>query len=224
MKQAWTVIFDADGLLLDSERVSVEHWRQVAAEMGLEGINAAHLRCIGTNPQMTRQILREAYGSDFPTEAFFRRLLEKQPRDGCAMMPLKPGAREILEALQREGVSLALASSSPAEYLQRELGGRGLLSFFTALVSGDMVSKSKPDPEIFLRAAALCGGETETAWVVEDSFNGIRAAHRAGMHPLMVPDLLQPDGEMQTLAEAILPDLFAVRDYLLERLAGRETK
>ncbi|MBR1455888.1 MAG: HAD family phosphatase [Oscillospiraceae bacterium] len=212
------VIFDLDGVLLDSERVAQRRWRQIGAEMGLEGIDAVYLRCVGTNPARTRSIMEEAYGPRFSMEEFYRRLLAGRPQDGRAQMPVKPGARETLEALAAAGVPLAIASSSPEDYIRRELGGADLLRFFSQLVSGDMVTHSKPHPEIFLRAAALCGARPEAVWVVEDSFNGVRAAYAAGMHPVMVPDLLPPDAEMREKAEVILPDLPAVRTYLLETI------
>ena len=119
-----------------------------------------------------------------------------------------------MKALHAEGCTLALASSSPTDYIRRELGGAELLQFFDVIVSGDMVKHSKPDPEIFLKAAALCGTDAEDCVVIEDSHNGIRAAHAARMRPLMVPDMLPVTEEMEEKAETILPDLFAALRYL----------
>lgn len=212
------VIFDLDGVLLDSERVARRRWHQVGEEMGLEGIDDAYLRCVGTNPALQHRIMQEIFGQDFSLEEFYGRLLAGRPKDGRACMPVKDGAREILEALHAAGLKLAVASSSPEDYVRRELDGAGLLRFFDHVVSGDMVENSKPHPEIFLKAAALCGAEPAEAWVIEDSFNGIRAAHSAGAHPMMVPDLIPPDGEMEAKAEVILPDLFAARDWLLRQI------
>ena len=93
--------------------------------------------------------------------------------------------------------------------------GARLLDFFDHVVTGDMVTHSKPHPEIFLKAGALSGAAPSEIWVIEDSYNGIRAAHAAGMRPLMIPDLIPPDEEMRRKAEVILPDLFSARDYLL---------
>ena len=96
------------------------------------------------------------------------------------------------------------------------LKNAGLLDCFSVLVTGDMVRRSKPDPEIFLRACEGLGVTPEQALVIEDSFNGVRAAYAGGIRVLMVPDLLAPDGEMRQKAEAILPTLFEVREYLLK--------
>jgi len=212
------VIFDLDGVILDSERVALGRWKQVGEELSLPDIEQVYIRCIGTNPALTKAIMEEAYGPDFSMEKFSVLLRSRFRRGERPQMPVKSGAREILEALRGAQLTLALASSSPEDYVRRELDGAGLLGFFDRVVCGDMVTRSKPDPEIFLRAAALCGAEPETVWVVEDSYNGVRAACAAGMHPLMVPDLVAPDAEMREKAEVILPDLFAARDYLLKQL------
>ena len=212
------VIFDLDGVILDSERVALGRWRQVGEELGLAGIDEVYVRCIGTTPAMTREIMEEAYGPAFSMETFYALLRSRFSRGDTPQMPVKAGSREILKALKAATLRLALASSSPEDYVRRELDGAGLLDFFDLLVCGDMVTRSKPDPEIFLKAAALSGTEPAETWVIEDSYNGIRAAHAAGMHPLMVPDLLPPDAEMRQKAEAILPDLLAARDYLLKRI------
>ncbi len=212
------VIFDMDGVLLDTERLALNCWRQVAGEMHLEGIWDVFVRCVGVNHAFTRAIFREAYGAEFPLDRFDSRARELFRDAFLAELPCKAGAREILEELKESGVLLALASSTALPTVREELDAVGLLPYFDCLVTGDMVAHSKPDPEIFLLAAARCGAEPGNTWVVEDSFNGIRAAHAAGMRPIMVPDLLEPDEEMKEKAAAILPDLFAVRDYLLDRI------
>ena len=212
------VIFDLDGVLLDSERVAMDRWRQAGELLGLDGIEQVYLRCIGTTPAKTREIMEEAYGPGFSLEDFYTLLRVRFRRGELGHMPVKAGAREILEALKAAGLILAVASSSPEDYVRRELAAAGLLDFFDHVVTGDMVTHSKPDPEIFFKAGALCGAEPEEIWVIEDSFNGIRAAHAAGMRPLMVPDLIPPDGEMRKKAEAILADLPAARAYILNRL------
>ena len=209
------VIFDLDGVLLDSERVAMGRWKQVARDLGLDGIEQVYMRCIGTTPARTREILEAAYGPAFSLDSFYALLSTQFQRSAKAQMPVKNGSREILEALKAAGLPLAVASSSPEEYVRRELSDAGLLDFFDHVVTGDMVTHSKPHPEIFLKAGALCAAEPPEIWVIEDSYNGVRAAHAAGMRPLMVPDLIPPDDEMREKAAAILPDLLSARDYLL---------
>ena len=214
MRACGAVIFDLDGVILDSERVAMDRWKQVGETLGLDGIEQVYMRCIGTTPARTREIMDEAYGPGFSLEDFYT-LLRVRFQRGGAQMPVKAGSLEILEALKAAGLPLAVASSSPEDYVRRELSGAGLLDFFDHVVTGDMVTHSKPHPEIFLKAGALCGVEPAEIWVIEDSFNGVRAAHAAGMRPLMVPDLIPPDDEMRQKAAVILPDLLSARDYLL---------
>ena len=122
--------------------------------------------------------------------------------------------QELLDALDQRNCPLALASSTRSATVTAQLRDAGLLPCFRAVIGGDQVSHSKPHPEIFLTAAEQLGVASGDCCVVEDSYNGIRAAHAGGMIPLMVPDTLPPDEEMHRLAWAIVPDLFALRDLL----------
>ena len=215
MKQKLAVIFDMDGVIFDSERAVLAVWRDLAEELGLGEIEAVFRRCVGTNKVRTEEIFRDAFPEldfarfDGEARARFRE------RWGGGRLPVKPGAASLLSSLRERGIPMALASSTESAVVRQELDEAGLLGFFDELVGGDAVTHSKPDPEIFLLAAARLGVPPADCYAVEDSFNGIRAARAAGMHPLMVPDLLPPDGEMEGLAETILPDLAAAEKYLL---------
>ncbi|MBR1534243.1 MAG: HAD family hydrolase [Ruminococcus sp.] len=118
--------------------------------------------------------------------------------------------------LEEQGANIALASSTRREHVYPMLDGADLTKYFKAIVCGDMVGHSKPDPEIFLAAAAKLGADPADCYIIEDSYNGIRAAHAAGAHPIMVPDIVRPDDEIKGLTEAVLPTLLNVRDYLEE--------
>ena len=216
MRADFAVLFDMDGVIFDSERAVLAVWRELAAEQGLEKIEEVFLRCVGTNKARTEEIFRAAYPAlDFARfDGEARRRFRSRWSGGN--LPQKPGVRELLRSLREKGVPLALASSTETAVVRQELDEAGLLGFFDAVIGGDRVTRSKPDPEIFLRAAASLGAEPARCFVIEDSFNGVRAAAAAGMRPLMVPDLLPPDEEMRRLAEAILPDLYAVGAYLRE--------
>ena len=93
----------------------------------------------------------------------------------------------------------------------------GLLNYFDKVVCGDMVKRSKPEPDIFLKACEELQVNPSDAYAVEDSYNGIRAAHAAGMRPIMVPDMAEPTEEMERLSEVVLPSLFEVKQYLQEK-------
>ncbi len=220
MSKDLAVVFDMDGVIFDSERAVLAVWQELAAELGLGEIEAVFRRCIGTNKARTREILGETFPAldfaVFDTET--RRRF--QAKWGGGRLPVKPGAAELLGALRERGVPLALASSTDSAVVRQELDEAGLLGYFDAVIGGDQVHVSKPNPEIFLLAARALGTAPENCFVIEDSFNGIRAARAAGRHGVMVPDLLPPDGEMEQLAEVILPDLAAAEEYIIGRVTG----
>lgn len=209
------VLFDMDGVIFDSERAVRGVWLEIADELGLRDIGAVFVRCVGVTKQRTREILSEAYpGLDF--DDFDGRVRARfRARYGGGRLPVKPGTREILSALRKAGYPLALASSTRTETVRLELEEAGLLGCFDAVVGGDMVQRSKPDPEIFLTAASRLGVSAGDCWVIEDSYNGVRAARAGGMRPIMVPDLLPPDAEMAEKAAYIVPDLFAALKLIL---------
>ena len=218
------VIFDMDGIIFDTEHVALRIWKQVGEEFGLGDLDAVYPSCIGTTAVRTREILLETYGSDFPYEPFncrVRQLYEDSYL--CEGLPVKPGVRELLSALSVSDAALALASSTRIETVLRELCDAGFLDFFDVVLGGDTITHSKPHPEIFLRAAELLNVPPEDCYVIEDSFNGIRAAAAAGMHPLMVPDMLQPTEEILSLAERIFPSLNEVRSFFFPAEKTRNT-
>jgi HAD superfamily hydrolase (TIGR01509 family) len=210
-------IFDMDGVIFDSERLYIECSLEASAELGLpqEGVIELCHRCIGVTPERTRQIMMETYHDPAVVDAFRGRtvslFLEKY---NAGQMDVKPGAEELLKFLKQQGYPLAIASSTPTEIVRQELSAAGLLDYFDRIVGGDQVSRSKPNPDIFLRAAELLRTEPSRCIVIEDSFNGIRAAKAAGMTAVMVPDQLQPDEEIKALADRIELSLLHVLQEL----------
>ena len=212
MNRIHGILFDMDGVLFDSERALRSCWQELGDRLGLGDMTGVYQECLGVNTVSSGAILRRAYGEDFDWEGFRRESSALYLRRfGDGSLPVKPGAREILDFFRDRGLPLALASSTNGDLVRHFLGKAGLLSYFSVLVTGDMVSRSKPDPEIFLRACALLGIEPRQALVVEDSFNGVRAAWAGGMPVAMVPDLTAPDGEMERKANWIFPDLAALQ-------------
>lgn len=210
------VVFDMDGIIFDSELLVLETWKEVAEKHGFPDIEKVCKECLGTNDAVTRQIFLEHYGREFPYDEYAKEmsaLFHKRAAGG--KLPKKPGVEELLAALKERGLKVALASSTKRETVLRELEEGGLLHYFDKVVCGDMVSRSKPEPDIFLKACELLDVSPEKAYVIEDSYNGIRAAHSAGMKPIMVPDLAAPTEEMQELAGWILPSLREVQALIL---------
>ena len=214
MKDFDAVVFDMDGLIFDSERAGYVCWSEVLKTYGFDDITELYNACIGCSRVLTARLVREALGEDFPFEEFIEEVFRiYTARYGGGKMPLKPGVREILSWLKEQGIKTALASSSERETVVSLLGAAGLLEYFDGLVCGDMVTKSKPEPDIFLAACRLLGTAPARTFAVEDSYNGIRAAARGGLRPVMVPDMLPATEEMRGLAEAVEDDLHGVITY-----------
>ena len=206
------VIFDMDGVIFDSERATYLCWKKIAEDHGLAGMDEVYRRCIGVTPEVTRQICLEAYGEDFPYDSFDKEAsaLFHERYDG-GRLPVKEGTREILTFLKNNGIPTALASSTRQTRVESQLREAGLMEFFDVIVGGESVSRSKPAPDIFLYAAEQLGAAPAGCVVIEDSFNGIRAAHAAGMIPVMVPDMLEPDDEIRGKCKAVCRTLTEVQ-------------
>ena len=150
--QIKAVIFDMDGVLLDTETISWHSWELAANEFGLKDIASANARCMGANRADTYALLRNIYGKDFPSEKYIDRTSELTTqiiqRNG---VPLMPHAKEALEYLGKK-YTLALASSTRKSVVQKQLASVGIIGYFKTLTTGDMVEHSKPNPEIYLKA------------------------------------------------------------------------
>lgn len=218
MKELKAVVFDMDGVIFDSERKVVECWIEIAEKYGIKDIEKLCRMCLGTNSTETRKLALEFYGEDFPYDerkAEQSALYHERYDDG--RLPMKVGVRELLEFLKENGLKIALASSTRRVVVENQLRDASILPYFDKVVCGDMVSHSKPHPEIFLRACEELSVEPECAIAIEDSYNGIRSAHAAGMRPIMVPDMAEPTEEMEGLAEVILQSLLEVIKYIDKR-------
>lgn len=214
MKNCDAVIFDMDGVIFDSERLVLECWEQIGTKYHFSGIQEVFISCIGTNKVKTKEILLNHYGKDFPYEEFSREasLLFHQvtDRDG---LPVKKGVRELLEYLRREQMPVGVASSTRLEAVTQELKQAGLYEYFHTVVGGDQLKRSKPEPDIYLMACEKMTVVPERTYAIEDSHNGIRAAYRAGMRPVMVPDMLPATEEMRGMSVIVLEDLLEVKKW-----------
>ena len=216
------VVFDMDGVLFDTERLCQLCWLKLAEEDGIPRMPEVYALCIGVNAQTTERIVYENYGKDFPYEEYCRRTSAMYNRyieeNG---VPVKDGVRETLAALSAAGLRIAVASSTRREKVLRQLDNAGIRQYFEAVVGGDTVTHSKPHPEIFLTACEALGVAPESAIAVEDSHNGIRAAHAAGMIPVMVPDLLPATEEMRELSAYVAENMNDARDWMLAAVRTR---
>ena len=209
------VVFDMDGVIFDSERATMKCWIELADKYGILNIEEPYLACTGTTMARTREIMLETYGDSFPYDAYAKEasLMYHNKYDG-GKLPMKKGVIELLTFLKEQGKKIALASSTRRQTVISQLKDAGILDYFDAVVCGDMVERSKPAPDIFLKACEEIQVLPERTYGIEDSYNGIRAASAGKLHPIMVPDLLPKNEEMEKLAEVILEDLLEVKEYL----------
>ncbi len=223
MKAIHAVVFDMDGVIFDSEKLVVECWVETANKYGIDGVAEICKECLGLNRLAAKEKFLQRYGQDFPYDIYKQEmsdLYHRRAREGALVM--KPGVVELLQFLKNQDIKIALASSTREQVVTWELTYAGIIGYFDELVCGDMVSRSKPEPDIFLKACELLEVYPKNAFAIEDSYNGIRAAYAGGLRPIMVPDLAEPTAEMEQLSEVILPSLLEVKDYVME--SGNEKK
>lgn len=213
--QYQAVVFDMDGVIFDTERLVIEFWKEVAKKHNIPNVEHTCIQCLGTNRVRTREIFLENYGADFPFDSYRAEVTELfNTHYKGVPLPTKPGVRELLSYLQEQDIKVGLASSTAQHLVRDEIGTAGLLPYFQTLVCGDMVEHSKPAPDIFLKACEILNADPTKSIAIEDSFNGIRSAHCAGMTPIMVPDQVQPTDEIRTLAFHVMPSLLDVLNWL----------
>jgi HAD superfamily hydrolase (TIGR01509 family) len=215
MRDFDAVVFDMDGIIFDSERAVLESWYVVADRHDLGDITEAFLACTGVNDKETKEIMLRRFGEDFPYDEYSKEasVIFHEKYDG-GKLPMKIGVKEILTFLKDSGKKIALASSTRRPVVEAELRDAGVLEFFDELVTGDVVKRSKPDPEIYLLACEKIGVAPERCYAIEDSYNGVRSASGGGLKAIMVPDLLPANDEMKELTESVQESLLDVIEYL----------
>jgi HAD superfamily hydrolase (TIGR01509 family) len=208
MDQISAIIFDMDGVLLDTERICRICWTRAAREFGMEDIDRAYKSCVGTNVNDTIEILKKQYGAEFDACGFYDRTsdlfhaVEKEQG-----IPLMPSVRECLDTLRATRMRIAVASSTRTQTVYRQLRAAGLFDYFETITCGDTVVHSKPAPDIYLNACASLGLPPQLCIAVEDSPNGIRSAYSAGMKCIMVPDQIEPTDDIRKLSFAVCESL-----------------
>jgi HAD superfamily hydrolase (TIGR01509 family) len=208
------VVFDMDGLLVDTEALIRGLMMDLAPRFGATLPEDVFQRMVGLPNAESDAVARAHFGPDFPLETFSREL-DRRVHAACeAGVPLKPGAVELLDHLDTRQAPRAIATSSSHGAVKRTLGPSGILPRFHAVVAAGDYSRGKPNPDPFLTAADRLGVAPEACLALEDSHNGVRAAHAAGMMTVMVPDLLPATDEMRGLCLAIAASLHEVRGLL----------
>lgn len=191
------VVFDLDGTLIDSEALVKDAHFAACAEIGVAMTDAQFLSLVGMHREANDLQLKGYYGDDFPLEHF---ISLTRAHVGDRVAPLKPGALELMDALDALALPFGLATSSRRPWVERHFAAHALTPRFRAVVTRQDVLEGKPHPEPYLHASKLLGAAPEDVLALEDSYAGVTSAHAAGCMTVMVPDLLLADDEMHAKA------------------------
>lgn len=209
------IIFDMDGLMFDTEKISYKAWREAALLYNFTIDAELFKKTIGTNLARTHQIYYDHFGCDFPFDAIKEeRVRLSNDWIEAEGVPVKEGLYELLEYLKTTSYKLAVATSTSRTRAVKLLKLAGVYNCFDYVLCGDEVTHSKPDPEIFLKTAHQLQCKPDQCLVLEDSILGITAARHAGMYTIMVPDVIMPREDQGHLIDQKMDSLLAVCDFL----------
>ncbi|MBQ8627031.1 MAG: HAD family phosphatase [Agathobacter sp.] len=205
------VLFDMDGVVLDTEKLYTRFWQEAAQYFGYPMTKEQALGMRSLNRGAGVAKMQSYFGEAVDYEAIRNKRMELMDafvaREG---VEIKTGIHRLLDYLDEKGIKRAIATSSPLERTKLYLSSVDLVDRFDELVSGYMVEKGKPEPDIYLYAAQKLGLKPEECMVLEDSPTGIIAAYRAGCLPVMVPDQDEPDEEIKNMLYAVADSLQGV--------------
>ena len=207
------VIFDMDGLLLDSERLYIDAYEVACLDLNVRIELSLMMSTYGTNEVRTLEIFTKHFGnSNFAEKMLnqisenYHNLISEKP------IELMPGVLRLLNYIRSKEIPMAVATSTPYNSATTKLADSGVLDFFKLVVAGNQVSNSKPDPEIYLRAATRLEATPESCLAFEDSDNGVKSAYAAGMTVIQIPNLAPPCEEVIAFKHLVLPSLDSVAE------------
>jgi beta-phosphoglucomutase-like phosphatase (HAD superfamily) len=222
--QVAAIVLDMDGLMLDTEPLYKASWQEAAGEVGYDLDDRTYQGLIGRRTEECEDELLKHFGPGFPMARFRARwpALWRLRADTVGIV-LKPGLLDFLDFVESRGLPMAVATSTERRDAEFSLRRAELLRRFQVVVTGDQIAHGKPAPDIYLEAARRLGVEPFQCVVCEDSDAGIVAASRAGMVPLLIPDLKPPSPEALEAAYRVLESLDDARHLLETLLSWRAT-
>lgn len=207
------VIFDMDGLLFDTEQIWQANWNRRAEELGFEMDPAFKYNICGTSGQLMADVIARFFpGVD--VEDFICTVKGRVSEDVRKGVPEMPGLHEIIGYFHKNGLKIAVASSSDKDIIRNNLSRSDVLQYFDVLVSGQDVEHGKPAPDIFLLAAEELGLDPKDCYVFEDGIHGVEAGLAAGCTTIMIPDLLQPNDNCRENCAGIFDSLTAAMEAI----------
>lgn len=215
MNKIEAVIFDMDGLLIDTETISFTLFQKVFSDYGYVISKEYYVNeLVGRNIKGIKENILKEYGEDFQfDEIYYKKVKEMTDYIESKGVLLKKGALELIKYLHENKYKIAVATSTKRERAEKLLNIVEVKDYFQEIICGDEVINSKPNPEIFLKAAKKLGVEPSNCIVLEDSAAGIEAAHKAGMKGINVPDMKTPDDNIRVKAYRIEESLLDVLEY-----------
>lgn len=209
------IIFDMDGLMLDTEKLFSVFWKKGAEYYGFNMSDEQALGMRSLNHRLAEEKLKNYFGKDCDYYAVRAKRIELMNRHIARNgVEKKKGLDELLEYLSGTGLKLAVATATCFNDMQTRLKSVGVFHYFDEFVCGDEVKESKPAPDIYIEAAKKLGCEPKDCIALEDSPNGIRSAYDAGCMPIMIPDMSQPDDDVKAMLYAVCGDLTEVIDII----------
>ena len=209
------IIFDMDGLMIDSERVTFECYQERLKDMNLTMDEEFYKTLLGKPIKGIYQRFYDVYGNDFPIENVIQDvhqlMAERFETEG---VPVKKGLVELLHYLKDNNYKTIVATSSNRDRVDKILAQAKITEFFDDSICGDEVTKGKPNPEVFLKSCQKLGVNVDEATVLEDSEAGIQASYDANIKVICIPDMKYPEKQYEEKTFKILKDLTEVTAYL----------
>lgn len=209
------IIFDMDGLMIDSERVTFECYQERLKDMNLTMDEEFYKTLLGKTIKGIYQRFYDVYGNDFPIENVIQDvhqlMAERFETEG---VPVKKGLVELLHYLKDNNYKTIVATSSNRDRVDKILAQAKITEFFDDSICGDEVTKGKPNPEVFLKSCQKLGVNVDEAIVLEDSEAGIQASYDANIKVICIPDMKYPEKQYEEKTFKILRDLTEVTAYL----------